>query len=128
MVGELPKQDLGTAKIVLDMKSSREVHLDQYTREPIPHKLIRYAETGKLNEINARVRELSNAKAMLKDSDTKRIRARWVVTSKGDSNPDVRARLVAEEVSTYTSDEFFTSAQPLNATRLLLWPCSICIG
>ena len=48
------------------------------------------------------------------------IRTRWVITNKGDAaKPDVRARLVACELNTYRSDEFFASTPPLEAKRLL---------
>ena len=46
---------------------------------------------------------------------------RWVDVNKGDvENPDVRCRLVAQEVNTYKDDDFFAATPPLEALRLLL--------
>ena len=48
------------------------------------------------------------------------IRMRWVVCNKGDlENPDIRARLVACEVNTYNTDEFYAATPPLEAKKML---------
>ena len=65
--------------------------------------------------------ELSNAQRVLQNKTAKIIRTRWAICNKGDAaNPDVRARLVAQELNTYKSDEFFASTPPLEAKRLSL--------
>ena len=49
------------------------------------------------------------------------IGTRWVDVNKGDlHHPDVRCRLVAQEVNTYKEDAFFAATPPLEALRLLL--------
>ena len=49
------------------------------------------------------------------------IGTRWVDVNKGDSRrPEVRSRLVAQEVNTYKEDAFFAATPPLEALRLLL--------
>ena len=54
------------------------------------------------------------------DPQGKPIGARWVLCSKSDnSDPDVRARLVAQEVSTYNDDNFHVATPPLGANKLL---------
>ena len=64
--------------------------------------------------------ELSDSDAVLREPESKVIRTRWVICNKGDSkSPDIRARLVAQEVNTYKSDDFFASTPPLEAKRLL---------
>ena len=64
--------------------------------------------------------ELADINKVLQEHDHKLIRTRWVITIKGDmATPGVRARLVAQEVNTYKSDEFFASTPPLEAKRLL---------
>ena len=69
--------------------------------------------------------EIADAKKVMSDKDSKVIRTRWAVTNKGDhSQPDIRARLVAQEVNTYRSDDFFASTPPLEAKRLLFIPAS----
>ena len=58
---------------------------------------------------------------MLKDAEAKVVRTRLVIHNKGDeAHPDVRARLVACELNTYQTDEFYASTPPLEAKRLLL--------
>ena len=57
----------------------------------------------------------------MQNKEAKVIRTRWVITNKGDdSEPDIRARLVAQEINTRKSDEYFASTPPLEAKRLLL--------
>ena len=49
------------------------------------------------------------------------IGTRWVDENKGDvHNPEVRCRLVAQEVSTYKEDAFFAATPPLEALGLVL--------
>ena len=48
------------------------------------------------------------------------IGTRWVMCNKQDAaEPDVRARLVAQEVSTHADDSFYAATPPLEAKRLL---------
>ena len=48
------------------------------------------------------------------------IGARWVISSKDDLNdPDVRARLAAQEVSTHADTAFVAPTSPLEAKRML---------
>ena len=56
----------------------------------------------------------------LRDKDAKVIGTRWVISNKGDLNkPDVRARLVAQEVGTHSDTSFFASTPLLEAKRML---------
>ena len=49
------------------------------------------------------------------------IGTRWVSCNKGDAdNPDIRCRLVCQEVNTYDSDKFFAATPPLEALRLIV--------
>lgn len=49
------------------------------------------------------------------------IGTRWVVCNKGDeANPDVRCRLVAQEVKTHESQEFYAATPPIEALRLVV--------
>lgn len=99
----------------------REAYLEEYTREPLPHSLVGQAIRKELEYFNSKVWELSDAKALLNQRDAKTIRKRWVITNKGDCDkPDIRARLVAQEVASYKSDACFASTPPLEAKRLLL--------
>ena len=58
----------------------------------------------------------------VKDPNGKIIGSRWVNSNKGDAeNPDVRCRLVAQEVNKGTGgcDDFYAATPPLEAKRLL---------
>ena len=43
MVGELPKEGGGSVKVRYEMQSFKQIYLDEYTREEIPHALVRQA-------------------------------------------------------------------------------------
>ena len=119
--GAIPCEGGGTVTIRYDVKEFKDTYLDEYTREVIPHHLVRAAIRDELDYFNSNVWKLSDAKNVLSDSDSKVIRTRWVICNKGDAQtPDVRARLVACELNTYRSDDCVASALPLEAKRLLL--------
>ena len=91
----------GEVKIHYDIKEFKETYLDEYTREPLPHHLVREAIRDELDYFNSKVRELSDAKKVMGEEGSKVIRTRWVICNKGDaSTPDIRARLVACELAT----------------------------
>ena len=55
-----------------------------------------------------------------RDPESKIIGTRWVVSNKGDANePDVRARLVAQEVAQHGDASFFAATPPLESKRML---------
>ena len=61
-------------------------------------------------------------KDALKDPDGKVVGCRWVNCNKGDlSDPDVRCRLVAQEVNhgDGPTDAFYAATPPLEAKRML---------
>ena len=96
------------------------MYLDGYTREPLPSDLVQAAIKEELEYFNSKVWELSDARKVFGNSDSKVIRTRWVICNKGDAEkPDIRARLVACELNTYKSDDYFASTPPLEAKRLL---------
>ena len=81
---------------------------------------MREAIREELSYFNKQVWELSDAQKVMGDKTAKTIRTRWVITNKGDdAAPDIRARLVATEVNTFKSDDFFASTPPLEAKRIL---------
>ena len=56
----------------------------------------------------------------LKDEGAKVIGSRWVVCNKQDSqNPDVRARLVAQEIGVHADSSFYAATPPLESKRML---------
>ena len=57
---------------------------------------------------------------VLKDPEAKIVGSRWVICTKNDpSNPDIRARLVAQEVNTHADHAFFAATPPLESKRML---------
>ena len=59
-------------------------------------------------------------KLAYKTANFKLVRMRWVICNKGDDKEyDVRARLVACEVNTFKTDEYFASTPPLESKKLL---------
>ena len=47
--------------------------------------------------------------------------SRWVDVNKGDrTKPDVRSRLVAQEIAHHRNDDFYAATPPLEALRMLL--------
>ena len=54
------------------------------------------------------------------DQTGKIVGSRWVNCNKNDaSNPDVRCRLVAQEVNVHADESFYAATPPLEAKRLL---------
>ena len=73
-----------------------------------------------LGYFNAHVWDAADKGAGMTTDNFKLVRMRWALCNKGDeSDYDVRARLVACEVNTFKSDEFYASTPPLEAKRLL---------
>ena len=59
--------------------------------------------------------------AMQKMKAGKIIRVRWVDVNKGDSEkPDMRSRLVGQELNTGKNDELYASTLPLEALRFVI--------
>ena len=49
------------------------------------------------------------------------IGTRWVDTNRGDNdNPDVRSRLVGQEINTGVDDDLFAATPPIEAFKVLL--------
>ena len=118
--GTMPCEGGGKVRIQYSPTDFKATYLDEYTREPLPSNLVQAAIKEELEYFNSRVWELSDARKVLGDGESKVIRTRWVICNKGDAGrPDIRARLVACELNTFKSDDFFASTPPLEAKRLL---------
>ena len=82
--------------------------------------LVRAAMEEELNYFNAHVWDATEKTMAATTDGYKLIRMRWVICNKGDSSAyDVRARLVACEVNTYKTDEYYAATPPLEAKKLL---------
>ena len=110
----------GTLPIEYSHHNFRTVYKDEYTGEELPNHLVRAAMEEELNYFNQHVWDATEKKLAYRTDDFKLVRMRWVICNKGDESAyDVRARLVACEINTYKSDEYFASTPPLEAKRLL---------
>ena len=98
----------------------KAVYRDEYTGEELPNHLVRSAMEEELNYFNLHVWDAVEKKLAYRTEDFKLVRMRWVICNKADDeNYDVRARLVACEINTHKSDDYFASTPPLEAKRLL---------
>ena len=96
-------------------------YFDEYTGEPLDHRLLRSAMEDELNYFNEKVWKITTTEKMKELDDWILTRSRWVLCNKGDSEaPDVRARLVACELNDgHRNDLFAASTPPLEAKRIL---------
>ena len=115
------KMSDGSSKKINLQHSMKPVYLDEYTRAALPHQQLVEAMYDELDYFNEHVwRGIPLAQAQ-KDPTAKIICTRWVLSNKGDaSEPDVRARLVAQEISLHHDESFYAATPPLEAKRLLL--------
>ena len=101
----------------------KDVYKDEYTQEELPVGHVKIAMQEELAYFCDRVWvgvPLDEAKA---DAEGKIIGSRWVNCNKNDVNdPDVRCRLVAQEVNLHADDSFYAATPPLEAKRLLFSP------
>ena len=83
---------------------------DEYTNELLPSEWVHAAMHDELSFLNEKVWHGVSLKAALADPGSTQIGTRWVVNNKGDANePDVRARVVAQEEAQYGDSSFFCS-------------------
>ena len=97
------------------------MYKDEYTGDTIPRAWVEEAINEELDYFNANVWCGVHINDALKDPAAKVISSRWVVCNKNDAhNPDVRARLVAQEVNTGSDASYFAATPPLECKRMLL--------
>ena len=94
----------------------KDRYVDEYTREDLPIGHVRTAMHDELLYFCDKVWEL----VPIDEVDGKVIGSRWVNCNKNDiSDPDVRCRLVGQEVNTQADESFFAATPPLEAKRML---------
>ena len=120
-------------KVIFKYLDGREVSLsldgnfkpqykDEYTNEVLPFESAKDAMLDELSYFCDIVFRGVDVKEALSDPEGKLVGCRWVNCNKGDlSNPDVRCRLVAQEVNhgDGPTDAFYAATPPLEAKRLL---------
>lgn len=107
----------GTALKIHLSQNFKTQYRDEYTEELIPTSRVEATMQEEIDYFNDRVWVGVPLEQALADTGSKIINTRWVLCNKGDSNdPDVRARLVAQEISTH-EDHSFYAATPLSKVR-----------
>ena len=90
-------------------------------QNPIPGGWVHEAIKEELYYFNQHVWTAVPMDVALQNADAKIVGSRWVICNKNDqSDPDVRARLVAQEISSHADTSFFAATPPLEAKRMLL--------
>lgn len=92
---------------------------DEYTREEIdPHLAVK----AKREELEFfRKKGVLKVVPRIRAAGRRVIGTRWVSCNKGDkAHPDIRCRVVSQEVKTYQSEEFYAATPPLEALRLIV--------
>ena len=113
-------QSGGRQAIALE-QNLKEKYLDEYTREVLPPDLMKEAIRDELAWLNVHVWEGVPMDEVKLQSDAIVVGTRWVMCNKGDiANPDMRARLVAQEVAHEREDSYFAATPPLEAKRALI--------
>ena len=119
----------GTTKFRMSDGSIRTLNLDnnvkdgcrdEYTRDFLPHNERKDAMLDGFAYFNDTVWCGVHTHEARADPGAKIVGTRWVLSNQGDSaEPDVRARLVAQEVATYQNDNFYAATPHLEAKQLL---------
>ena len=92
---------------------------DEYTGEPLDLELVRKGKAEELKYFKSK--EVWRVVPRTRAAGRCVVGTRWVCSNKGDAaNPEIRCRLVCQEVKTYQSEDFFAATPPLETLRLVL--------
>ena len=107
--GEIQLQAVGVTKDTYD----------EYTGLLLDPVLV---QRGKDEELKYfKTKNVWNVVARASAGDRRIIGTRWICSNKGDEvNPEIRCRLVCQEVKTYQTEEFFAATPPLETLRMIL--------
>ena len=98
----------------------KDFYKDEYTCEQLPMGHVRLAMQEELAYFCDKVWIGVPLADALNDPDGKVIGSRWVNCNKNDINdPDVRCRLVAQEINLHHDDSFYAATPPLEAKRMI---------
>ena len=110
----------GTTRKVRPSGNFKNQYKDEYTGELLPEPEVHAAIIDEIAYFAEHVFEAVPVETARNDPDGKIIGTRWVNCNKGDStNPDVRCRLVAQEVAQEYDASFFAATPPLEAKRVM---------
>ena len=98
----------GSSRSIPLHQTFRPHYRDEYTNEHIPQELVLDAIKDKLDDANDKVWTAVPIAEALQHDDAKVIGTGWVICNKQDhTNPDVRARLVAQESNVHSDTWLF---------------------
>ena len=98
----------------------KDMYKDEYTNEALPMEHVREAMKEELEYLCDKVWVGVPLSEAQNDRNGKIIGSRWVNCNKNDINdPDVRCRLVAQEVNLHADESFYAATPPLEAKRIL---------
>ena len=107
----------GSQRVVHLADNFKEVHKDEYTSEPLPAQWVHAAMHDEVDYFNSNVWTICHIEVAQADPEAKVIGTRFITSNKGDIHePDVRVRLVAQEVGDGT-DAAYYAATPLSNQR-----------
>ena len=110
--------DLKAAMGLSEEERARPTY-DEYTGEELPPNLVAAGKQEELKYFASK--QVWRAVPRPRAPGMKVIGTRWVCCNKGDSiNPDVRCRLVCQEMKRYETDELFAATPPIETMRLLV--------
>ena len=110
----------GTSRPVKPKDFFKAEYKDEYTGEALPEPEVHAAIIDELEYVAKHVFVAVPVAEAKNDVAGKIIGTRWVNCNKGDaSNPDVRCRLVAQEVAQEADASFYAATPPLEAKRVL---------
>ena len=133
-----PSQDAWSTEVVPDPDQTRVGHeaemlqefsyaagrqfWDENTGELLPPELVAASRSEELQFMNGwRVWDEVPISECVQRTGKKPLGSRWVDVNKGDFvRPDVRSRLVAQEIAHHRNDDFYAATPPLEALRMLL--------
>ena len=96
------------------------VYKDEYTQEPLARAWEETAINDELDYVGEHVWVCVPMEEAMMHSDANIVGCRWVVCNKNDqTNPDVRARLVAQELNLHGEESFSAATPPLESKRVL---------
>ena len=111
----------GTNKTAHLSKKFKAQYRDEYTNDTLPQDHLEATTQDELDYFNDHVWKALSLKDALSEPKAKVVGTRRAICNKNDaSEPDIRARLVAQEVNQYAEDSVCAATPPLEALRLLM--------
>ena len=92
---------------------------DEYTGEPLDPELVKRGMDEELRYF--RSKNVWEVMPRSRAAGRRVVGTRWVCSNKGDAeHPEIRCRLVCQEVKTYQTEEFFAATPPIESLRMIL--------